>query len=245
MLAQHQRLPRTSFAHRGHVVDTQTTPSRSRQRARGCWRLWKGQLALRSHTWPDGVQVNLAAVQYRPCGRGGQPLPGLAVHRAVASVRLDTAGRCSSPRPRKRCSRTRKRDTRIFLQETQRASASRPRSPGLAARRRPNGLPESFPPLRAGRSLRRRPKRPYNARGGGRPAALLVAAALFVAVAAIAAVLATRGSSEGLSGIQPNHVGVIDPETNDIVAEVPVGIRPGPVAAGDGSVWVGNLRIRA
>jgi peptide/nickel transport system substrate-binding protein len=36
-------------------------------------------------------------------------------------------------------------------------------------------------------------------------------------------------------------VGVIDPETNTVAAAVPVGNRPGPVAAGGGWVWVGNL----
>src|SRR5215213_10239035 len=44
--------------------------------------------------------------------------------------------------------------------------------------------------------------------------------------AALAAFVATRGSG-GLSGIQPNHVGVIDPATNRIVDEVQVGNRPG------------------
>ena len=34
---------------------------------------------------------------------------------------------------------------------------------------------------------------------------------------------------------------MIDPETNTIVDEIQVGIRPGPVAVGGGSVWVGNL----
>jgi YVTN family beta-propeller protein len=33
---------------------------------------------------------------------------------------------------------------------------------------------------------------------------------------------------------------VIDPATNDIVAEVPVGARPSGIAAGEGSIWVGN-----
>jgi streptogramin lyase len=37
---------------------------------------------------------------------------------------------------------------------------------------------------------------------------------------------------------------VIDPQTNTIVAEIPVGIEPGPVAAGAGAVWVGNLHDR-
>lgn len=76
-----------------------------------------------------------------------------------------------------------------------------------------------------------------------RPVALAVAAFVLVAVGA-AAFVATRDSGGGLSEVRPNHVGVIDQETNDIVAAVPVGIRPGPVAAGAGSVWVGNLEDR-
>ncbi len=48
----------------------------------------------------------------------------------------------------------------------------------------------------------------------------------------------------GLSEVQPNYVGVIDPQTNDIVAEVPVGISPGPIAFGEGAIWVGNLDDR-
>ena len=58
------------------------------------------------------------------------------------------------------------------------------------------------------------------------------------------AALALRDSSGGLAGVRPNAVGVIDPETNEIVAEVPAGIRPGPIAASEGSIWVGNLEGR-
>jgi YVTN family beta-propeller protein len=69
---------------------------------------------------------------------------------------------------------------------------------------------------------------------------LVLAAAL-----AVGALALTRDrTSGGLSGIGPNSVGVIDPETNEIVAVIPVGLRPGPVAAGAGAVWVGNLQDR-
>jgi YVTN family beta-propeller protein len=61
---------------------------------------------------------------------------------------------------------------------------------------------------------------------------------------AVAALLATRDSSGGLSSVRANDLGLIDPDSNEIVAEVPVGIRPGPVAAGAGSLWVGNLEDR-
>jgi YVTN family beta-propeller protein len=68
-----------------------------------------------------------------------------------------------------------------------------------------------------------------------------------VPVLGIAAVVALALSSlfgtgsSGLSAISPNAVGVIDPVANELVAEVPVGIRPGPVSVGKGSVWVLNL----
>jgi YVTN family beta-propeller protein len=66
-----------------------------------------------------------------------------------------------------------------------------------------------------------------------------------VALSALAtAALVTRGEPGGLNGVSANSVGIIDPATNRIVAEIPVGIRPGPVGAGAGAVWVGNLQDR-
>ena len=40
--------------------------------------------------------------------------------------------------------------------------------------------------------------------------------------------------------VPPNSVAVIDPATNDVVQAIQVGIRPGPITAGGGEVWVGN-----
>jgi YVTN family beta-propeller protein len=65
-----------------------------------------------------------------------------------------------------------------------------------------------------------------------------------VGIAAVLAVVLTlffETDSGGLSRVSPNAVGVIDPGSNELVAGVPVGIRPGPVSVGDGSVWVANL----
>jgi YVTN family beta-propeller protein len=73
---------------------------------------------------------------------------------------------------------------------------------------------------------------------------VVAGAAVLLAAALAAALLATRDSARGLSQIPANRVGVIDPETNAIVAEIPVGIRPGPIVAGPRAVWVGNLQDR-
>jgi DNA-binding SARP family transcriptional activator/streptogramin lyase len=76
-----------------------------------------------------------------------------------------------------------------------------------------------------------------------RPARRLLAAAGAVAVVAlviaIGALLARREPASVVA--PPNSVAVIDADSNRIVDTVPVGIRPGPVASGEGAVWVGNL----
>ncbi len=46
-----------------------------------------------------------------------------------------------------------------------------------------------------------------------------------------------RGS-DGLTGIRPLSVGVIDPSSSDLVADIPVGFESSLIAAGEGFVWV-------
>ena len=96
-------------------------------------------------------------------------------------------------------------------------------------------------------SLAARPspeQHPATARRRRRP--FLVAAAAALVLASIAAVAAVAMRDDGgLSHVPPNYVGVIDPKTNDVVAAVPVGIRPGPVASSSTTVWVGNLTDRS
>jgi YVTN family beta-propeller protein len=72
-----------------------------------------------------------------------------------------------------------------------------------------------------------------------------IAATLLVAAGVVAVVLAVTGEESAGIVPPPDSVAVIDPETNDIVAAIPVGIRPGPIAAGNGFVWVGSLHDRS
>jgi serine/threonine protein kinase len=67
-----------------------------------------------------------------------------------------------------------------------------------------------------------------------------VAAGLLIA-AAIAAVLLLTRDSGGLSEVSPNSLGIIDPASNKLVGEVPVGVEPETLAVGVGSVWVVNV----
>ena len=68
----------------------------------------------------------------------------------------------------------------------------------------------------------------------------ITVAVVLLLVAAAAAFLLTRDSGS-LTSVSPNHVGVIDPASNKLVAEVPVGIDPEAIAVGEGGVWVANI----
>jgi DNA-binding beta-propeller fold protein YncE len=65
-----------------------------------------------------------------------------------------------------------------------------------------------------------------------------VAAAIALLVGLVAYI---RGDdTPALTAIAPNSVGVIDPDSNRLVAEIPVGQSPKGAVAGDGAVWVVN-----
>ena len=49
------------------------------------------------------------------------------------------------------------------------------------------------------------------------------------------------GGSSGLSSVAPDSVGVIDPASNALVAEVAVGVEPEAIAVGEGAVWSTNV----
>jgi YVTN family beta-propeller protein len=72
------------------------------------------------------------------------------------------------------------------------------------------------------------------------PVAVAGVGVAFVCAALLAFVLA-QGGSGGARKVAGNAVAVIDPHTNRLVGQVPVGARPEGIAAGSGSLWVANL----
>ncbi len=100
-------------------------------------------------------------------------------------------------------------------------------------------LEVAAPPART--MLRERPV-VVKGRFAERRRVLLVALGLsgIAAAAAGTAVAFLSGPEGGLSAIDPNAVGVIEPTSGKIVAEIPVGQRPTDLAA-DGGVWVTNF----
>ena len=80
---------------------------------------------------------------------------------------------------------------------------------------------------------------PAPARSRRRLAAAAALAVLVIA-AIVAAVFVLRDDAASIV-VPPNSLAAIDPKTNRVVEVLQTGIRPGPVAGGEGSVWVGNL----
>jgi streptogramin lyase len=88
------------------------------------------------------------------------------------------------------------------------------------------------PPARVGLGLAGNRRLPALVWIGGAAAALVVA---------VVAGFALRGGGGQAIVVVPNSVAVINARTNEIVDDVIVGDYPGPIAAGNGSVWVGNI----
>ena len=69
-------------------------------------------------------------------------------------------------------------------------------------------------------------------------AAVLVAAAIATAVA----IALTSGSgSPGISPLGADSLGIIDPDTNQLVDAIPVGAQPAGIAYEHGALWIANL----
>lgn len=75
-------------------------------------------------------------------------------------------------------------------------------------------------------------------RRGGRLIVLGAAVLLAGGIAAAVIELTDGSGVHSLSSVAANSVGVIDPKTNRIVAQVPVNASPTGLAKADGSVWV-------
>jgi YVTN family beta-propeller protein len=248
VLAEHQRLLREAFAtHGGHEIDTQGDAFfyAFGSAHEAVLAAVEGQRALSGYPWPDETQLKVRIGVHT-----GQAAPvngrytGLAVHRAARICAAGHGGQILVSQATQSLLEDEEEDLAVRMRDLgdQRLKdIERPvrlyqvAAPGLQTDfPQPRGEAPPTDALEATIALpvwRRRP---------------VIAGAALVALAAIAAAvyLAVRETNGGLGAVRPNHVGLIDPKTNEVVAEIPVGIRPGPVAVGGGAVWVGNLDER-
>jgi len=86
------------------------------------------------------------------------------------------------------------------------------------------------------------PRRLTRVKASRRAGLVLAIGGALVLAAAVTAIfaLAGGGGTAGLSGAPPDSLAVINPTTNSLVAELPVGSGPAAVTLGGGSVWVAN-----
>jgi streptogramin lyase len=169
---------------------------------------------------------------------------GLAVHRAARIGAAGHGGQVLVSQATQTLLEDEEEDLHIFFRDLGEQRLKDLDRPVRLYQAATDGLPASFPPIRREAELAEAAEAAIAAPLWRRPAVVAAAALGLAALVAAVAFVATRDSAGGLSGVRANYVGLIDPETNTIVAEVAVGIRPGPVAAGAGSVWVGNLQDR-
>lgn len=248
VLADHQKILRGAFeAHGGYEVDTQGdsffVAFASARNA--LLTAVDGQRALLSHQWPDGVEIRVRMGLHtgQAVAHGGR-YTGLAVHRAA---RIGAAGHggqilVSQATQTLLEDEEEEEELRVVLRDLGEQRLKDLDRPVRLYQAVADGLPSSFPPIRGGdEAAHAAPNEivpPWRRFGLG-------AAAVVVLGLTIAAIFFVRmGAGDGLDAVQPNHVGLIDTTTNEVVAEIPVGIRPGPIAAGTGEMWVGNLDDR-
>ena len=250
VLADHRGLLRAAFAaHGGYEVDTQGDSffiafSSAREALLAAV---EAQIALGSHPWPDGIQlrVRMGLHTGHAVAHEGR-YTGLAVHRAARIGAAGHGGQILVSQATQTLLEDEEEDLHVFLRDLGEQRLKDLDRPVRLYQAAADGLPAKFPPIRSDAALAQAAETALAPPVWRRPLVLAVATGLALAVAVLlaAGLLLDSGAGGGLDAIQANHVGLIDPETNEIVAEVPVGIQPGPVAAGAGSMWVGNVQDR-
>jgi YVTN family beta-propeller protein len=241
VLGEHQRLLRAAFeAHGGYEVDTQGDSffiafSSARDALLAAV---EGQLALLAHPWPNGVRIKVRmGVHTGQAVASGGRYTGLAVHRAARIGAAGHGGQILVSQATQTLVEDEEEDLHIHLQDLGEQRLKDLDRPVRLYQAAADGLPTEFLPLRPDAELAPvAPVVPFWRRPATIAAAAVGAALL---VAAIAALL-LRGGETSVA-VRANSVAVVDPDTGRVVDDIPVGTRPGPIAFGAGSIWVGNL----
>jgi YVTN family beta-propeller protein len=248
VLGEHQRILRHAFAqHGGHELDTQGDAffvvfASVRDALLAAV---EAQRAIAGYPWPEG-----ALVRVRMGVHTGQAAPvdgrytGLAVHRAARICAAGHGGQVLVSQATQTLLEDEEEDLAVALRDLGPQRLKDLDRPVHLYQVGAPGLESEFPALRGEEEAHAPPVAPRLPIFQRRAVKLATGALVLLAAAVLATVLLTRGGGGGLSLVHPNNVGVIDPKTNRIVAEIPVGLRPGPIAVGNGSVWVGNVADR-
>jgi class 3 adenylate cyclase/streptogramin lyase len=260
LMADHQRLVRRVFEeHEGREIDTQGDSFFV-----GFGRAWhavlaaaEAQRALTRHAWPHGVDLRVrVGIHTGGASLAGDRYLGLAVHRAARICAAGHGGQVLLSQATY---------TLLEDEEEEELAGLSMRDLGehvLKDFDRPVRLYQlvapdlqvEFPPLRTAQA-----KTPFEGREGDLAKAvetatsvpffrrhrrpLVGAAAVLIAGGAAAVgVVLSQGHSSALAPVPvvANSVAEVDPKTNRVVGDIPVGDTPTTVAYGAGAVWVSN-----
>jgi YVTN family beta-propeller protein len=245
VLADHQRLLRAAFvAHDGYEVDTQGDSffvafASAREALLAAV---DAQRSLGAHAWPDGVEIKVRMGLHtgQATAHDGR-YTGLAVHRAARIGGAAYGGQILVSQATQTLLEDEEEDLDVVLRDLGDRSLKDLDRPVRLYQAVADGLADSFPAPRGDG-----PPGPDGApRAWRREHALAIGVGVTLGLAAVLALgLLLRPGSGGSRTVEPNHLGVIDPRTNQVVSQVPVGVGPGPVAVGGGAVWVGNVQDR-
>lgn len=210
-----------------------------------------GQLALRGHAWPDGVEVKVRmGIHTAEPMPGGERYVGLGVHRAARICAAAHGGQILLSDATRAVSEDELPDGVALRDLGEHALKDLDRPERLFQLLAPD-LPGDFPAPRTGeqgtafagreselaeaaQAAVERPRR-------RRRAQLLTAlAGVFAAAVAIPIFALGRGDGGQSAVVSPNSLAVIDPSSNTIVDTIDVGTGPSRVAVGEGAVWVLN-----
>jgi YVTN family beta-propeller protein len=258
-LREHERILREAFAREGgEEIDTQGDAffvafegaSDAIKAAESA------QRALADHAWPgeSKVRVRMGIHTGEPA-RGGERYVGLGVHKAARICAAGHGGQVLLSRLTHDLIDDEELPGIAFEDLGEQRLKDLDRSERIYQLVM-TGLPASFPPLKtvkeppfSGREseLAAAAEARVEASRRRRRRELLGAALIGVVAAAVAIPVFALGGGEprGETGssahVVPNSIVVINPETGQVTADVPVGQTPGHVVFGQGAVWVGNF----
>ena len=248
VLAEHQRLVRAAFTgHGGHEIDTQGDSFfyAFGSAHEAVLASVEAQRALSSHSWPaDGELKVRIGVHTGPAEPADGRYTGLAVHRAARICAAGHGGQILVSQATQSLIEDEEEHLAVSLRDLGDQRLKDIDRPVRLYQVVVPGLPTEFPPLRGEADAADSLDQTSTARFWRRRRAVVGVVLAVLAATAVAAFLVTGGTTTGLSVVRANHVGLIDPQSNKIATEIPVGVRPGPLAVGGGAVWVGNLDER-
>jgi len=240
-LTAHQRIVREAFErHGGRELDTQGDAffyafPRAREAVLAAL---AAQRALREYgEWPDQAEFKVRmGIHTGNAEISEDRYTGLAVHRASRICAAAHGGQVLLSQATETLLADEEEDLQVSFRPLGQHRLKDLDRPVSLYQVETADLPRKFPPPREQVRL---------AAWWRRPLVLVPAALALAAIATVVAVVALGSGGGGLSQVDPNNVGIIDAKTNQIVAQVPVGLRPGPIATRPDAVWVGNLDDRS